>query len=188
MSREEHKKHFENLELDTDATLSDVQNSYLRLKKLYSSNSQVMTPLAEEFSEKQKKEILKQIDESYAKLVQFLNEVGKTSPLAERGRPQGTEAAPPQKDSLSWSGLRLKQAREKLGIDLSKITQQTKIRAEVLRQLEEEKFDAFPEAAHLKRIIRSYASFLKLNSDEVADSYIQRYREMKKQSEKNSGR
>jgi curved DNA-binding protein CbpA len=45
MTRENLKRYFEILELDSDASFSEVKNAYFRLKRLYSTDSIVIAPI-----------------------------------------------------------------------------------------------------------------------------------------------
>ncbi len=72
MSREEYHKYLEILELGPDASLVEIKKSYLHLKRLYSTDSIVISPIAEEFPEEKRKEILQQIEGAYTKLLSLL--------------------------------------------------------------------------------------------------------------------
>ena len=77
MSREEYKKYLNILELNPDATLIEIKKSYLHLKRLYSTDSIAISPLATEFSEETRKEILSQIEEAYNNLLAILEKEDK---------------------------------------------------------------------------------------------------------------
>ena len=74
MTRKNLKRYFEILELDLNASFSEVKNAYFRLKRLYSTDSIVMAPIADEFSKKRRLEVLQQIEEAYAKLNEALKD------------------------------------------------------------------------------------------------------------------
>ena len=69
----------------------------------------------------------------------------------------------------------MKQIREKRGIRLYEVALVTKIREEILENLEHERFDALPQEAYLRGLIRIYASYLSLEPKKVADDYSKRY-------------
>ena len=71
MPIEDYKKYFEALELSPDAQLSEVRNSYLHLKSLYSNDSIVTAAIAYELSEEKRHDILEQVEEAYTKLIDF---------------------------------------------------------------------------------------------------------------------
>ncbi len=74
MSREEYRKYLEILELGPDASLVEIKKSYIHLKRLYSTDSIVISPIAEEFPEEKRKEILQHIEKAYANLLSLLEE------------------------------------------------------------------------------------------------------------------
>ena len=73
MLKDELKKFYDVLELPPNASLRDVHNSFMRLKKLYSGESIVLEPLGDEFSDKKKKKIIEQIEEAYTKILAARN-------------------------------------------------------------------------------------------------------------------
>ena len=77
MSREEYHQYLEILELGPDASLAEIKKSYIHLKRLYSTESIVISPIAEEFPEEKRKEILEKIEESYRKLLLLLEKEDK---------------------------------------------------------------------------------------------------------------
>lgn len=75
MDRSKYREYLGILELTTDASLTEIKNSYRHLKKFYSSDvldSIVTSPLEGELSEKRKQEILLQIEEAYSGLMEML--------------------------------------------------------------------------------------------------------------------
>lgn len=186
MSREDHKKYFEILELNPDASMLEIKNAYIRLKKLYSSDSIVISPIADEFSEKMRQEILHQIEEAYTKLKILLKNERSKSIYHEKPLVSGEGAQGKEMDSISYSGHVLRQIRKEKGIHLYEIALDTKIRIELLNNIELEKFDALPPEAYLKGHISNYASFLLLNPKKVADDYISRYKAWKMKIKENA--
>ena len=77
MSRAEYQNYLEILELDPDASLAEIKKSYLHLKRLYSTDSIVIAPIADEFSIEKRKEILRQIEEAYSNLLAILEKEDK---------------------------------------------------------------------------------------------------------------
>ncbi len=63
------KRYFDVLEISPDASVLEIRNAYLLLKKLYSTDSVVMSPIADEFSKKERREILLQVEEAFDKLM-----------------------------------------------------------------------------------------------------------------------
>ncbi len=79
-------------------------------------------------------------------------------------------------DSLLFSGDVLRQIREKRGIHLYEVALDTKIRVEILENIEHERFDALPQEVYLKGHVSNYARYLLLDPRKVADDYISRYK------------
>jgi cytoskeleton protein RodZ len=70
-------------------------------------------------------------------------------------------------------GSKLKQAREARQLSLREIEWATKIRAEFLQALEDERFDLLPSATHARGFLRSYARYLDLDADGMVGEYNQ---------------
>jgi curved DNA-binding protein CbpA len=184
MPEKNYEKYFEILELRPEASLDEIKNSYMRLKKLYASDSMVLAPLAEEFPERKRKKILNQIEVAYSRLLALhQNTHSITLPAAKihSPTPQGIpeESGEIQSEHPDFNGHAIREIREKLGIELSEISQQLKLRVELLRSIENENFEALPEETYLKTHLKNYALCLNLNPNQVVEGYIRYYREWK---------
>jgi hypothetical protein len=180
MPREELKRYFDILELNPSASLRDVQNAYWRLKKLYAEESSALAPLADEFPERMRKKVLRQVEDAYAKLQAALkSELPKSISIIPVE--PSAEKAPQEKpiEQTTFSGPALREVRERLGIRLDDISKLIKLRVELLKNIEQEKFDALPEPSYLKGQLKSLAGCLLLNPDKVAEDYLKRYQERK---------
>jgi len=71
-------------------------------------------------------------------------------------------------------GNALREARRRQGLDLAACEQATKIRAKYLMALEEERFEALPEPAYVRGMLRAYADFLDVDSAPVLQEYAHR--------------
>jgi cytoskeletal protein RodZ len=180
MTRKNLKRYFEILELDSDASFSEVKNAYFRLKRLYSTDSIVIAPIADEFSKKKRLAVLQQIEEAFAKLNEALkDEHQKSAYFGKSGVASENVVEGKEADSISFSGHALRQIREKKGIHLYEIALVTKIRVEILENIEYERYDALPQEVYLKGHVSNYASYLSLDPKKVADDYIKRYKAWK---------
>jgi len=65
----------------------------------------------------------------------------------------------------------LKETRTSKGLSLIQIAKDTRIAKRYLEALEEEEFSIFPGEAYLKGFLRTYASYLKLDPNEIIDKY-----------------
>lgn len=175
------KKYYEALELPDEAPLRDVHAAYLRLKKLYTEDSIVLAPLGEEFPEKKRRKVLEQIEEAYAKILAARKgDAARPSPLFSDVPPPESEAGDEAEDlGGPFNGPLLRKLRERRGIELNQISKELKLRIELLRAIEEERFEALPEAIYLKVHLKNYAAVLRLDPAVVAEDYLQRYKAWK---------
>lgn len=139
----------------------------------------VISPIEDEFPEKRREEILEQIEEAYAKLMELFKDEQSQTLHYEKSKVSGNVQK--EKERLfSYSGQVLKQIREKMGIELFDVALDTKIRIELLRNIELEKFDSLPQEVYLKGHIRNYANYLLLDPEKVTDDYLKKYRAWRK--------
>ncbi len=165
---------YETLEISPDAPFRDVHNAYLRLKKIYSGDSIALAPLGEEFSEKKRKKIVEQVEEAYARIIAS-RKVASTRESPLFSDVPVADAA----DRAAFSGPALKRARDRAGVELNAISKETKLRIELLKNIEEEKFDALPEEIYLKVHLKNYAACLGLDPVRVVEDYLGRFRTWK---------
>jgi cytoskeleton protein RodZ len=77
---------------------------------------------------------------------------------------------------MSGIGLHFRQAREAMGLSLQEVQQRTKIHAEYLRALEEDRFDQLPSPIYVRAFIRTYANSLGLDAQKLLGLYDQTVR------------
>jgi cytoskeleton protein RodZ len=70
-------------------------------------------------------------------------------------------------------GERMRRERDKRGITLDSISQNTKIGTHLLEALEKEEFDKLPAGIFKKSFVRSYARFLGMNEEQVLKEFIE---------------
>jgi cytoskeleton protein RodZ len=68
-------------------------------------------------------------------------------------------------------GPTLREARNRRKVDLSEVEAAIKIRVRYLRAIENEEWDALPGGAYTRGFIRTYANYLGLDGDRLADDY-----------------
>jgi flagellar biosynthesis protein FlhG len=78
--------------------------------------------------------------------------------------------------SAEVTGAFLRKVREIRGLELSDISQRTKISERYLRALEEEQFAEMPAAVYVRGYVTEYARALRLDPQRSAESYLVRYR------------
>ncbi|PLX71206.1 MAG: hypothetical protein C0602_02155 [Denitrovibrio sp.] len=86
---------------------------------------------------------------------------------------------------MSKLGATLKNKRETLGLDMDKVTEETRISADIIEVLEKGEYKSMPSYNHAKNFVKNYASYLKLDLDKVKELFDQEcvkedfYREVK---------
>lgn len=68
-------------------------------------------------------------------------------------------------------GVTLREARIRRKVDLSEVEAATKIRIRFLRAIENEEWDVLPGGAYTRGFIRTYAGYLGLDGERLADEY-----------------
>ena len=175
------KKHFETLELEVGATTSEINEAYRTLKNLYSSDSIAISPLIDEFTEEKSKTILNEIENAYKNLI-TLN-INKELPLKH----DSSNEIEPEDDMTSkkeFDGNMLMQTRLSKKIELKEIADNTNISKRHLLNIENENFDELPARIYLKGFILSYAKYLGLDGEKIANTIIERF-EIWQQSKNN---
>ena len=166
------KKDFETLELEIDATASEINEAYRSLKKLYSSNSIAVSPLIDEFTEEKSRIILGEIENAYKNLsVLSINEESSFKPEC------AIEVTPEDSNTLEgeFDGSMLMHARLAKNIELKEIAANTNISKHYLLNIENENFDELPARIYLKGFILSYARYLGLDSEKIANTIIKKF-------------
>jgi len=77
-------------------------------------------------------------------------------------------------------GKTLKQVRERMGVELPTISEETRISIKILEWIEEEAFEKLPALVYLKGFLKSYAQSLGLDPQKVIEEYIRLMGESKK--------
>lgn len=81
---------------------------------------------------------------------------------------------------MGMIGDLLRQAREKKGLSLREIEDETNMRWKYLEALENEEFEVIPGETYVKGFLRNYSAFLGLDSDQMLDLYRERLDEKEK--------
>jgi hypothetical protein len=171
---EAYLKYFDLLELSQEATIDDVRKNYSDLKTLYSGDSIEITALNEDFSKELLQDYLFRLDDAYENLKQLL----------ENQKPVILKKPVVMDDGLlDWinsincfSGVALRNIRERMGVDLKDIFAATRIRPQYLEDIENENFNSFRAEVYLRSYIVEYTRFLSLDTQKILDDYLPRYR------------
>ncbi|MBW2622510.1 MAG: helix-turn-helix domain-containing protein [Deltaproteobacteria bacterium] len=175
MNHEKYRGDFETLELTPDASLSEVKQSYHLLKDLYSNKSIVTVSVEDEISDFEKKKILDQVEAAYQNLLAFFQEEPALSGPAGR-RAEQNDFQEVLAEISSYSGLILKEIREKLNVGLHEIAMITKIQIRYLENLEAENYADLPDEVYTRGFVTAYAKHLSLDAQKVADDYMAEFR------------
>ena len=162
------------LKLTMDANLATVQSAYVKHKELFNRSSIACYSLCSE--EEQQASL--QVIESAHQLI-----------INERFSQQSEPVPEPEADVVSdiksdieaailtpdiSPGSFLKQQREKLGLPLTAIVDQTKVSKTLLGHIEEEDFDKLPAKVYLRGFIFEFAKIVHAaDPRQVANEYLE---------------
>ena len=179
---DEMKKYFEVLEVKSDASFSEVENSYRLLKKLYSGNDIAIAPLEEELKEEMRSDILDEIEDAYHHVVDFIRQgaspLSASSPSIEKALSSDDEIQAYVDSIDSFRGSDLTKVREMRGLEIRDLARTTNISRRYLEEIEAEDFRELTARIYLKGFITSYAEKLGLNGKRVAEDMIARFDEL----------
>lgn len=180
--------YYEILEVSPTATEKEIQRAYEHAKETFHADSLAVYSL---FSEREIKEIQAAVEEAYRVLMNEALRKSYDQSCLETKRtqewkrpPEVQEGSKEKKSPLPFTeisidvgegpyyGKRLKEIRERMGIELNSISKETKISAKILELIEEERFETLPALVYLKGFLRGYAQFLGLDPQKVAEDYL----------------
>ncbi len=168
---------YEVLELKPDAPFSEIKSSYLHLKKLYSSESMVLTPFLDDIPGNRREKLLEQIEEAYRSLKEFFSIKETEKQAVTRSRVMHKNI--PEFEVYSGNALRL--TREVLHVDLQQIALATGIPLKHLKSIEMERIDELPPEGYIRIYVGKYAEYLSLDVSRVTDEYMRAILKRKKQ-------
>ncbi|QKF06983.1 helix-turn-helix domain-containing protein [Berryella wangjianweii] len=70
------------------------------------------------------------------------------------------------------AGQILQEARERQGLDLTTVARRLRIRADILRAIEESDFSAMPPRGYTRNMVNAYARLLGLNPTDIVNKYL----------------
>jgi DnaJ-class molecular chaperone len=176
MSTDDYNRYFEALEVRPNASLSEIRDAYLHLKDLYSSDSMVTLPIAEEFSRESREEVLREIEEAFVRLKAMYRT--RYRGLGHNGGSQlvrGEDLKDHLEGITSFNGPILRKIREQLNIELCEISTAIKVGKSHLENIERERFDTLPPEVYLRGFVAAYARYLSLDSSQVVNDYMKIY-------------
>jgi hypothetical protein len=168
MSEESLDQYLKVLELEPDASFSEIKSAYFHLKKFYSSQSPVLSALMDEVSEAKQDQLLTQIEEAYQKLKEYHSAEKTEKQKMTRDRVMHNHI--PEFEVFSGNALKL--TREVLGVRLEEIALATAIPLKHLKNIEMERFDLLPPEGYVRIYITKYAEYLSLDKKRVTQDYM----------------
>jgi len=178
MTPDEKEKYLKILGLNSHATFVEIGRVYKRLLRLYSSETSIISSIAADFSKREKTKVIRELEDAYSKLSAQIEY--EQSLKLQKKNPSGTEKSSDHPlHRMAFDGRMLKDIRRKLGIQLYDVSLETKIRKEILMNIELEKFEDLPQEIYLRGHVWSYAKYLSLNPKKVVDDYIKKYKSWK---------
>ncbi|EQC45945.1 DnaJ domain protein [Bacteriovorax sp. BSW11_IV] len=83
--------------------------------------------------------------------------------------------------TIDFAGDFLKEIREYKNVDINRMAEMTKVSKTYLINIENEAFDQLPATAYVRGFVYQYAKCLKLNPELVANSYLSRIKEARRE-------
>lgn len=178
------------LEVSPQATASDIMRAYELAKRTYGADSMATYSL---FTSDDRQQVLARIEEAYRVLSNPDRRREYDRWLASRAgsplRPEERTTAPPTKSTEAdpapppiaaglihlpeaLAGRDLKELRERLGVSLQTIANQTRINITYLQHLEDDRYDKLPSPVYVRSYLMQYAEALKLDPQRVLNSYL----------------
>ncbi|HXV62870.1 MAG TPA: helix-turn-helix domain-containing protein [Vicinamibacteria bacterium] len=193
------RDYYQVLEVDYDASPEQIRAAYEEAKELYHCESLVTGSI---LTDQERRGTFHYIAEAYHTLIaaesrrmydermgivsrrtrsktRTADEASSASPFdGDDGHPspgRRVTAAPPElRSGEEATGDFLRRARQAMGIDLTAISEETKIGRSMLEYIEEERLDRLPAPIYLKNFTLQIARCLGLDEQRIARSYVAR--------------
>jgi flagellar biosynthesis protein FlhG len=192
---EEEQTYYEILETEPGVSDEEVRRAYRAIKDIYASGSLVISGLYEEHEltelharvnaahdtlfapDRRRLYDLALPEADLARAVRAAASGGRRPPaplsVAEERIETSEIALDPEAEI---TGEYLRKVRQTRGIELSDISQRSKISERYLRAIEEERFSDMPAAVYVRGYVLEYARALRMDAHRVTESYLARYR------------
>ncbi len=168
MGEETINQYFQVLELSPEAPFSEIKSAYFHLKKLYSSDSPVLSAIKDDITDAGQELLLNRIEEAYSILKEHYSE--KKIERHKINRDRVVNGSIPEFEVFSGNALKL--TREVLGVRIEEIALATGIPLKHLKNLERERFDLLPPEGYIRIYITRYAEYLSLDTQRVTNDYM----------------
>jgi len=177
--------HYDILEVERGATDEEIRRAYKRMCAVFDAENIVTFGL---FDEEGVDAARARIDEAYDVLLDparrrpyelsVFPEAPEIDVLTHTEVVSPGELPPPPTitPDTEFSGPLLRAVRESQGTGLEQISERTKVGTDYLRCIEEDEFEALPAAVYVRGFVTEFAKCLKLDPEQVSQSYLRRYR------------
>ncbi|RLB44307.1 MAG: hypothetical protein DRH30_01900 [Deltaproteobacteria bacterium] len=177
--------HHDVLEVERGATDEEIRRAYKRMCGVFDPENLVTFGL---FDEAGLEAARTRIDEAYDVLLDparrrpYEISVFPESPqtkaetVQEQVPPGELPPAPSITPDTEFSGALLRAVRESQGTSLQQISERTKVGINYLRCIEEDEFETLPAAVYVRGFVTEVAKCLRLDPEQVSQSYLRRYR------------
>ncbi len=177
--------HHDVLEVERAATDEEIRRAYKRMCAVFDAENLVTFGL---FDEEGIEAARSRIDEAYDVLldsarrrpyeISVFPEAPETKAETEQKQVASGELppAPSITPDTEFSGALLRAVRESQGTSLNQIGERTKIGINYLRCIEEDRFEKLPAAVYVRGFVTEFAKCLKLDPEQVSQSYLRRYK------------
>ena len=178
MSEDSLQASFDFFGLSHEASMDEVEKSFRELRNLYSDGSLATYSLLDDADRQEK---LAALRKAYDRILQSHCHTPDSEVAPARGA--GPFAAESLKvisidaDLQQMPGLFLQQSRKALGLSLQDVATRTKVRASILQDIEEQRFDFLPAPVYLRGFLREFARMVNVpDADALIDAFTARYK------------
>ncbi len=175
MTESELTKYFNTLEITGDASFTEMKNSYIHLRNLYSKSDLSISPLIKALSKKKLKLIVKEIDEAFIMLENYYQKKKQENIRTKKEKIEKSRV--PTFEVIG--GEALKMIREVLGIELEEVSFLSGVPLKHLVNIELERYDLLPPDIYIKTFLRKYSAQLSLDTEKVINDYFKRMKDFK---------
>ena len=177
MSEDSLQASFDFFGLSDDASIDEVEKSFRELRNLYSEGSLATYSLLDDTDRQEK---LAALRKAYDRILQSYSHTTDSAVDPERGAgpfPAEVLKVNIDADLQQMPGLFLQQSRKALGLSLQDVATRTKVRASILQDIEEQRFDFLPAPVYLRGFLREFARMVNVpDADALIDAFMARYK------------
>ena len=175
MDEESLQASFDLFGLSTEASLGEVERSFLELRNLYSEESLATYSLLDD-AERQEK--LEALHKAYDRILRARS---PAPDVVEDLEQKETFAAEPTEvridaDPQQNPGMFLQQSRQAMRLSLQDVAARTKVRSSLLQSIEEQRFDFLPAPVYLRGFLKEFARLVKVpDAKALIDAFMTLY-------------